>query len=331
MFKKLSFMTALLLLSGIACGANPSATLSVQIVPAVSQSNNAPAPAAAAGFTNLIIDYDFTQSNPWADRNSWLRCHDGSGASNPLLYQDWIGFGGWQFPPCSNISQGTDPFGSLALHLHMDKAILDAMGCEPTNCNNNVAPLSIVQTVDSAGNGNVLPSNVYVEVIGLTRPSDPSMFRLDSDFWSYDNGGGTEWDGIEWYGFNHGFSTYHNNSSGNVQQTNGDVSLDQSAYHNYAWRVTSNGTSDGFFCTYLDNTPSSSSPGNCISWFPTNNQAANPSPATVQILMGFVACSDGVGPACPNSSIDVWVQRLRVWSCGGINSGAKCFSSSANP
>lgn len=316
----------------IAYAANPSVDLPVTIVPSGSSPGNVtPQPAVAAGFNTLAIDFDFTQSSPWSDRSRWLRCHDGSGAANPLLYQDWIGFGGWQMPTCSNISQGTDPFGSLALHLHMDKPSVTAMGCEPTNCDNLVVLLTQVQTVDSAGNGNVLPSNVYVEVVGLTRTSDSSMSHLATDFWNYDNGGGTEWDGVEWFGGNRGFATYHNNGSGNVQMTNANEDLDQSAYHTYAWRVTSNGGSDGYFCSYLDGAPSSSSPGNCISWHPTSNQAANPAPATVQLLTGFVGCSGGAGPICPNSSIDVWVRRLRVWTCANVNSGAKCLSSSANP
>lgn len=316
----------------IAYAANPTANLPITIVPPGGpppppNDPSAPQPAVAAGFNTLAIDFDFTQSSPWSDRSRWLRCHDGSGASSPILYQDWVGFGGWQMPPCTNIAQETDPFSSLALHLHMSKSDINGMGCEP-NCNNSVLAMTL-QTVNSAGNGNQLPANSYVEVIGMPRTSDPTMRFLFADFWSYVNDSGVEWDGIEWFGGPTGFATYHNNSSGSVRQTNEANSMDQSAYHTYAWRVTSDGHSDGYFCSYLDNAPAASAPGNCISWSPTSTQLTNPGAATVQFETGFSGCPDG--SSCPNNSVELWVRRLRVWTCDHINSGAKCYSSSPNP
>jgi hypothetical protein len=49
------FITAALLVPSLAYSANPSANLTVQVDPAV------PAEAAAAGFTTLAANYDFTQ------------------------------------------------------------------------------------------------------------------------------------------------------------------------------------------------------------------------------------------------------------------------------
>lgn len=330
MIKIVMGITAMFLIASLVYAASPSVDLPITIIPSGSPPGDVtPQPAVAAGFNTLIIDFDFTQSNPWSDRSRWLRCHDGSGAANPILYQDWDGFGGWRMPPCSNISQATDPFGSLALHIIMDPASLNTLGCTP-NCDNIAVAAMTLQTTDSAGNGNVLPSNIYVEVTGLPKSSDPAMGHLFADFWSYANDIGTEWDGIEWFGNNIGFSTYHNNTSGNVQSTNEVDSMDQSAYHKYAWRVTSNGGNDGFFCSYKDDAPAASSPGNCITWNPTSGQAANSNHATVQFETGYAGCGTG-GISCPNSSVEVWVRRLRVWSCAGINSGATCHSSSANP
>lgn len=326
---KILTIASTLLGVAIVYAANPSVDLPITIVPSGSPPGDVtPQPAVAAGFNTLAIDFDFTQSSPWSDRSRWLRCHDGSGAANPLLYQDWNGFGGWQMPPCTNIAQETDPFSSLALHLHMSKSDVNAMGCEPT-CNNSVLAMTL-QTVNSAGNGNQLPANSYVEVIGMPRSSDPTMHSLFGDFWSYSNDSSVEWDGIEWFGGPTGFATYHNNSSGNVFSTNERNSMDQTAYHTYAWRVTSDGHSDGYFCSYLDGSPVASSPGNCISWSPTSGQLTNPDTATVQFETGFAGCGNNNGN-CPNSSIELWVRRLRVWTCGNINSGAKCYSASPNP
>jgi hypothetical protein len=60
MIKKLFFMAALLA-PGLACDANPSADLSVQIVPAGSPPG-VPAPALAAGFTTQALNADFTSA-----------------------------------------------------------------------------------------------------------------------------------------------------------------------------------------------------------------------------------------------------------------------------
>src|SRR5690348_16001070 len=100
MIKKLSFMAALWL-PGLAYAGNPSADLSVQIVPAPP-----PAPAVAAGFTTLTLNADF--STPfYANKANWLDC---GGATSPQWYKQWVAFGSnGVAAPCSAILQETDP------------------------------------------------------------------------------------------------------------------------------------------------------------------------------------------------------------------------------
>src|SRR5712672_250684 len=91
MIKKL-FFTAALLVPGIAYGADPSANLPIQIVPA---GPAVPAPAAAAGFTTRVLHSDFT-SPAYADTSTWLQC---AGASSPI----------WWTTNNANYKKGTCP------------------------------------------------------------------------------------------------------------------------------------------------------------------------------------------------------------------------------
>src|ERR1700730_16567866 len=81
MIKKLFFMAALLA-PGLAYGGNPSADLTGQIVPAGS-GPPVPAPAAAAGFTTLAGNFDFSQPL-YATQSNWLDCPTSSG--NRMLW-----------------------------------------------------------------------------------------------------------------------------------------------------------------------------------------------------------------------------------------------------
>src|SRR6516165_10414332 len=110
MIKKLLFSAALLA-PGVASAGTPSATLPGQIVPA----GSVPAPAAAAGFTTTVLDYDFSQPF-YANTANWLDC---AGATTPQWWYAWVGFGAGPWgAPCSAISQATDPSSGLpALHM----------------------------------------------------------------------------------------------------------------------------------------------------------------------------------------------------------------------
>ena len=87
------FFTAALLMPSLAYAGNPSANLSVQVVPAGVQV--APAGAQAAGYTTLAFHSDFTQPF-YTNLSNWLDC---AGATSP---QWWIAGGnGHSPPPCA--------------------------------------------------------------------------------------------------------------------------------------------------------------------------------------------------------------------------------------
>src|SRR6187200_3041948 len=99
-----SLFFLLLSVPWLAYGANPTADLSVQIVPAGS-APTVPDPAQAAGFTTLSLNADFTQPF-YATQSNWLAC---AGAADP---QWWIGGAqtdGAHPPPCSSVRQANDP------------------------------------------------------------------------------------------------------------------------------------------------------------------------------------------------------------------------------
>ena len=134
MIKKLSFLAALLA-PGLAFGANPSADLSVQIVPAGTTTSTqcpsvAPAEAQAAGFTTMALCNDFTQPIPNTAGTglpaNWLGVMD---ANNSCAYSDttphvwyqtlwYLGCSPPYNEPGSGIQQVTDPAnGNLALRI----------------------------------------------------------------------------------------------------------------------------------------------------------------------------------------------------------------------
>jgi hypothetical protein len=95
------FFTAALLMPGLAYGQNPSANLSVQVVPPNNNSiacdigpsyiGSMPAQATQAGFTHCAANYDFTQTqsftdsvgtHQWSNLSSWFTC----GRTPPFLF-----------------------------------------------------------------------------------------------------------------------------------------------------------------------------------------------------------------------------------------------------
>src|SRR5712671_1773582 len=109
MIKKLLFMIALLA-PGLAYGVDPSADLSVRIVPPGSPPA-VPAPAAAAGFTNPVVQADFTTgSGFWSTPANYIvEC--GAAASTPQVPATWhfhvgLTFGGGL--PCARANIVSD-------------------------------------------------------------------------------------------------------------------------------------------------------------------------------------------------------------------------------
>jgi hypothetical protein len=94
--KKTLFFAAVLLVPSLAHSANPSADLSVQVVPPSSNgiacdvgpnyTGTIPDGAAKAGYTHCLMNLDFTNAQ-FTNVNTWINCF---GASSPIM---WLGKG----------------------------------------------------------------------------------------------------------------------------------------------------------------------------------------------------------------------------------------------
>ena len=98
--------------------------------------------------------------------------------------------------------------------------------------------------------------------------------------------------------------------------------LDFTRYHTIAGRQTSDGTTDVVTCMWIDG----QSQG-CLSMRP-NASVLNGIPAVFQFHSQI-----GSGLALGNGATgkDTLLRSFKVWSCAGVNSPSKCYSSSANP
>jgi hypothetical protein len=159
MIKQL-FFTAALLVPGLAYAANPSATLSVQVIPA--GPNNPPAPpaqAAVANFNTCVICMDFTAptGGVWvngaqpagvnsAQPNTWLDC---AGASTPIWFHKSNVFPATASLPCPDIVN--DSMGNTRV-LRMWNGPL---------ATDNVNGILLYDWVTSTGT--MVPTNNYME------------------------------------------------------------------------------------------------------------------------------------------------------------------------
>jgi hypothetical protein len=152
-----------------------------------------------------------------------------------------------------------------------------------------------------------------------------------------------EWDGIEVYTASNDTTNStceHNGDEGpNVrcmyQSANGGVSnvcptcagdvfpsgIDITQYHKYSWRVTSNGTSDGWWCAAIDDNVF-----NCDTWTPNAAQLASTWQSGLALNAALRDAST-IGGGHHNT----WIKSVKIYSCAGVNSGATCYTSAANP
>ncbi len=309
-------------------GGTVCAVVSILVQPA----NVVPPPAAVAGFNQLIINDDF-QSATFANPSTWLDCNDGSAPpASPLYWRAWVGFGMNISVPCSQITQAVDPVGGqLALRLHNQDSFRDLT--------NGHSMAAIVQTTDNNGNGRRIPQGHYVEVEARTDLSTRGSPNPWMGLWSYSvtnaSNGNYELDGAEEAGSGvsfaiHNFSAPGNGncaptnycSCANPDQACAPGVVDVTQYHTYAWRQTGAG-SDLVMCAYIDGVKQ----GACNTIDPNSSQLSPGSDMVVQLFNTGATNALGNGSTGKN----VWVRKLKVFSCAGINSGQLCHSSINNP
>jgi hypothetical protein len=314
MIKRLFFVVALLV-PGLAYGGNPSADLSVQIVPAAPP---IPAGAQAAGFTTLAANYNFSEPL-YANNANWLGCWPQDG--NPhQFYQQGNGPGfPTAPPPCSNIaqifdSQAANGAGANVMNFHWRGS--DFHRTNTGACGNHADQLNdqfqSIQTANSATTQITdFPPNIYVEVRYRLAQAYPPVdsgycFTDASAFYMWPSNTNNGWSNSierDIGDFGQDNSIVSNvinwiNSAGTWPMcANGPcVSGNLNVYHTWGRRITSDGNRIES-CQYIDG-----------QFQVCRDEAAN---ATQLILRWLLIFQNG------NVSIDrdAYVEYIHVWSC----------------
>jgi hypothetical protein len=340
MIRKLMYLTTLLLplLPGVAHCADPSADVSVNVVPA---GPSAPAGAAAAGFTTLALNSDFTQQMP----AGWLGGCANPGDYTPVNNADdgkphswWLNLWWSQNYYSCAVGQVADPaFGGLVLD----------MPWWVDNAYGNVGTVLETASWDYNANGgwpaspqgqsNDYPNNAYYEVTLRQTPIGAGVYSVLNTWGPLGiapamNSNGSsqtiEWDAMEIETGNIGHSDAAVHNWGNSGTAGGFLwcgivgtgcggfpapgglpsNFDTSQYHTYGMRVTSDGTNmEG--CAYVDNKLI-----NCIPV--TLNAFQKVSGRNFLVLQNACDWWNLPSNGCTQGQRqDLYVKSVRVWSC----------------
>lgn len=342
MIKKLLF-TAALLSPGIAYAQNPSADLSVQVVPAGSgpiacdigpaYTGSIPRVAQAAGFTKCAANYDFAQPF-FSNTTTWFQCPDNgsslanNASSTALLY--WQHTGGGPDGPCSDINMITDG-GSQVLDLTFT----------PTDFDNQVGG-GYINVVSRSGYNNPnsagfhFPNGSFIEAVDRITAASYTSVAADNGAllggpWEYGNNSQNqciiEFDWQELY------KNQQNNNGGSIEHCPGNfkaqfwepsgqniqAGYDATTYNTYGHLATQDNNGNLSVCLYLNGTPLSPTP--CA----TNTFVNGPSDAAVNtqnsviLWAGAQNPNQGCGgtPNCirPTGNVDVLYKQVTVWTC----------------
>lgn len=318
-----SLFVAILLLPCVAY-ADPSSSLSISVVPAGS-TPPVPAGAAAAGFTTLALNSDFTQQMP----DKWLGgcANPGNGQPVSPQFSDdggphiwWLNI--WwsaNYQPC-NVVQKADPkFGGMVLDL-------------PWTVQNSYATVGTVLESASwnynrstgAGQGHFYPRGKYTEIVARIEPVTQRGTYMVFHTWGQDGiaggvpgGAEMEWDVMEtdadqllYYD-----SAVHNwggSGGGWILQpwTNlaPGTNYDPANYNTYGLRITHDGA-NAVGCTYVNNVLQK-----CSAPVPISSDEA----AEREFLVFYTACDQWNMPngVCNEGMQQhMYVKSVRVWSC----------------
>ena len=326
--RKFLFVTSTLLLPYLAYAADPSAPLSVQVVPAGS-SPMAPTGAQAAGFTTLALNSDFTQQLP----SNWLGGCAVAGSGAPTnLNDNSTGHSWWMnlwwmygYQPCT-VAQRIDPaFGGLVLDMPW---VVDSANF---NQGRGVAVETASWTYDPnatpvVGQAVTFPLNAYFEIVARQTPILPASF-FAFNTWTPDaianqNLAGVEIDIIELDTGNlgdseagaHNFNTALPHPGQFLWVGKGSPGLptdfDPNQYHKFGMLTTSDGTTLEL-CSYIDNVFQK-----CIS-MSGGLTAQEENQRQFLILQSFCDSWNYNNSCNGNDGITqhLYVKSVRVWSC----------------
>jgi hypothetical protein len=326
MIKKL-FVLAVLLLPSLAYGGNPSANLSVQVVPAASvgvacgigpnYTGSIPAPAQMAGLTTCAANYDFTDSS-YSTLTNWLDCSTyGTGTGQwHIGIQGFPSWGG-----CGQFSMVTDA--------SINKTVLQIEYVSGTNSIESMA------TQGSGGTGTIelgFPYNYYIETTykmkALCGGCAQNAGGPNGLFvWNNDNGNGLLEDDLgEIYVDTGGFGDkgWINWTGGSGCGQAGCVFLPSGNYPaGSGWSPTSyaklgslvtNNGSTAYWCTYVNDKLVT---GGC-SVMPSPNLHAMLGQTDNTLILQTQGNNN-------NQVYDLQVQYIRVFECPGfVSNSSKC-------
>jgi hypothetical protein len=330
MIKRL-FFTAALLLAHAACAANPSADLPIQIVPAGS-APAVPAPAAAAGFTTLAFNHDFT-SAAYSDPHTWL---DLCGASNPVLFAGGISQS-WAVS-CNEGYQMVQDGGSQVLkHIWLPSFWRSNLPSQSASVLETANEWSVLCQCAGLDKGQLYPFFGYYEI--EWRSSFTGGPGTGNNFWAHPPVGGqcgnAEFDWIEVLRDNNDSDSqviaFDTDANGCGKQFNAvwypptDPNLNWTQYHKLGVLVTGDTTHMYWSCTYLDGVK-----------YGCYNVPPNWISAGVAATRGRINIMQGVGNYAniAGGEEDVYIRSMRGWTCANwqnsdCNTGTNVVSGQA--
>lgn len=302
------FFTAALLMPSLAYAGNPSANLSVQVVPAGAQ---------AAGYTTLAFHSDFTQPF-YTNLSNWLDC---AGATSP---QWWIAGGnGHSPPPCARISMISDG-GVQVMDMRFTAADASDLGTVLTSTN-AIGANRFTRGVD-------FPNGAYWQVTFRVLPNglnNNPYGNLIAAWWTWSDTGQTasstafqERDFPEIYatGCCHNDVIIHEWYKPAGQTDVGlaglgrpEYSIDPTIYHTFAARVTQDGSTNLAICFYLDGVFQ-----NCNDMIRAGNTGATAITSSQLNQRNYPILQVGPLNSTPvAATMDLLAKDVQIWTCPG--------------
>jgi hypothetical protein len=281
-----------------------SADLTVQVVPAAS-SPAVPAAAQAAGFTTLAANWDFSQAT-YATQSNWLDCNDNNSS---LAWH--AGVPGVTSIAC-NIFQTVDP--------NTGQTVMHFLQLPSYGAGKFMGMQTKVGSTITFGVNNYFVEATYRIGSSCTAPSNTCG---PSGVWTWNDdtqGGHIEWDFMEEYGDQGGFSDgsphWFSYSTNNLP-----AGYSVFNYHKVSNLITSDGSSSKLDCGYVDDRLQG-----CGAAADTNSSIYN-----TKFWM-IASTQSGADGQTGNGNIDMYLQYIRVWTCANYQNnpcnGSAQFSGS---
>lgn len=336
MIKRLLFAAALLV-PGLAYGGNPSANLSIQVVPATtggtcgSITGQAGTDAAVAGFNTCALYNDFTTAIPNSVGTGlpagWLNCNGRTTDTNAVWNNNSIGT-----VECS-VQQITDPtYGNLTLDLDFKAANIQQNTGWPGN-------MMALETLSGVNDGvGVNPahsfSNAYYEITYRVNPVPGTFSGGTQTFWQFLCCGGSypfvdneifeDW---STWGSNIDYGDNQWLNSSTISNTNErhDIHGDATVYHTIGVLFTSNSAAFSQ-CEYYDGARTSCVGNNFIT-------GANGTQRRILTIWNGVTCGfDPTVTSCVGSFTDshMYIKSIKVLTCPAEPTGGSCIGNNFN-